>query len=47
MEAGLIAPCGANCNVCAGYLGYKYDIQSKGIKAGCCKSCDLKRASAG
>jgi len=44
MEAALITTCGANCNVCAGYLGYKYDIQSKGIRAGYCKGCDSKKS---
>jgi len=44
MEAALITTCGANCNVCAGYLGYKYDIQSKGIRAGYCRGCDSKKS---
>ncbi|MGD0795065.1 MAG: DUF3795 domain-containing protein [Dehalococcoidales bacterium] len=31
MEEVLIAPCGMNCAVCAGYLALKNDVKSKGL----------------
>lgn len=34
-DADLIAPCGINCGVCGGYLSFKYDLKSQGIRGGC------------
>jgi hypothetical protein len=35
----LIAPCGMNCALCAGYLALKNDLKSKGIKLINCPGC--------
>lgn len=35
----LIAPCGMNCAVCSGYLAFKNDVKSKGIRMPYCKGC--------
>ncbi|MFC1953642.1 DUF3795 domain-containing protein [Chloroflexota bacterium] len=39
MDAELIAPCGMNCHLCSGYLAYKNDIKSEGIRAPYCVGC--------
>jgi hypothetical protein len=39
MEEILIAPCGMNCNVCASYLAYKYQVKDKGIRLSYCTGC--------
>ena len=35
----LIAPCGMNCGVCSGYLAFKNDLKSKGIRMPYCAGC--------
>ena len=35
----LIAPCGMNCAVCSGYLAFKNDVKSKGVRMPYCKGC--------
>lgn len=35
----LIAPCGMNCGICAGYLAFKHDIKNKGVKMSYCIGC--------
>jgi hypothetical protein len=35
----LIAPCGMNCAVCSGYLAFKHDVKSKGIRMPYCIGC--------
>lgn len=35
----LIAPCGMNCGICAGYLALKNKIKDKGIKMPYCTGC--------
>ena len=37
--AELIAPCGMNCALCAGYLASKNDVKSKGIRMPYCAGC--------
>ena len=39
MEEKLIAPCGMNCGICSGYLAFKHEIKSKGIKMSYCAGC--------
>ena len=39
MNQELIAPCGMNCGICSGYLAYKYDVKSKGIRMPYCAGC--------
>lgn len=39
MDKELIAPCGANCAVCSGYLALKYKIKEKGIRMAYCAGC--------
>lgn len=39
MEKELIAPCGMNCAICSGYLAFKYDVKSKGIRMPYCIGC--------
>ncbi len=39
MEEELIVPCGMNCSVCSGYLAWRHDVKSKGIKMPYCKGC--------
>ncbi len=39
MEKQLIAPCGMNCGICSGYLAFKYDVKSKGIRMPYCIGC--------
>jgi hypothetical protein len=39
MEHNLIAPCGMNCGVCAGYLALRNDIKRKGIRIPYCAGC--------
>jgi len=35
----LIAPCGMNCGICSGYLAFKHDVKSKGIRMPYCIGC--------
>ena len=35
----LAAPCGMNCNVCSGYLAFRYDLKNKGIRMTYCIGC--------
>ncbi len=35
----LIAPCGMNCGICAGYLALRHDLKSKGIRMPYCAGC--------
>jgi hypothetical protein len=35
----LIAPCGMNCALCAGYLALKNDFRAKGIRTVNCSGC--------
>ena len=39
MNEELIAPCGMNCGICSGYLAYKHDVKSKGIRMPYCLGC--------
>ena len=39
MNEELIAPCGMNCGICSGYLAYKHDVKSKGIRMPYCPGC--------
>jgi hypothetical protein len=39
MQAELIAPCGANCSTCTGYLAYKHQVKQKGVKMPYCQGC--------
>jgi hypothetical protein len=39
MKEELIAPCGMDCGVCSGYLAFKNDIKSKGVRIGYCAGC--------
>jgi hypothetical protein len=39
MEKELIAPCGMNCGLCAGYLALKNDVKSKGLSLPYCAGC--------
>ena len=39
MDVELIAPCGMNCGICSGYLAFKYDVKSKGIRMPYCIGC--------
>jgi hypothetical protein len=39
MNPDLIAPCGMNCALCAGYLALKNDLKSKGIMVISCPGC--------
>ena len=39
MDKELIAPCGMNCGICSGYLAFKYDVKSKGIRMPYCTGC--------
>jgi hypothetical protein len=39
MEEIIIAPCGMNCAVCAGYLARQYDLKKQGIMKGYCAGC--------
>ncbi len=38
-SAELVAPCGMNCALCAGYLSMKNDLKIKGIPIAACKGC--------
>jgi hypothetical protein len=35
----LVAPCGANCNVCAAYRAKLFDVKAKGVKIMYCPGC--------
>jgi hypothetical protein len=35
----LVAPCGMNCSICAGYLAFKHDIRSQGVRSPYCPGC--------
>jgi hypothetical protein len=37
MKAELIAPCGMDCTVCSGYLAFKHEVRTKGVKMAYCK----------
>jgi len=39
VEEALIAPCGMNCNVCAGYLAFQNRVKDKGTKMPSCTGC--------
>jgi len=39
MNEELIAPCGMNCSICGGYLAFKNDVKSKGVKMPYCIGC--------
>jgi hypothetical protein len=39
MEETLIAPCGMNCAVCAGYQAMKNDLKKKGFNKTYCAGC--------
>lgn len=39
MNEELIAPCGMNCGICSGYLAFKHDVKSKGIRMPYCTGC--------
>ena len=39
MEEELIAPCGMNCAVCSGYLAFKNDVKSRGLRMPYCTGC--------
>ena len=39
MNEELIAPCGMNCGICSGYLAFKHDVKSKGIRMPHCIGC--------
>lgn len=39
MDTELIAPCGMNCGICSGYLAFKHDVKSKGIRMPYCTGC--------
>jgi hypothetical protein len=39
MNEELIAPCGMNCAVCSGYLAFRNDVKSKGIRMPYCAGC--------
>jgi hypothetical protein len=39
INSKLIAPCGMNCTVCAGYLALKNDVKGQGIKMTTCQGC--------
>jgi len=39
IEPTLIAPCGMNCAICAGYLAAKNDLRSKGLRMITCPGC--------
>jgi len=39
MHGELIAPCGMNCAICSGYLAFKHDVKSKGIRMSYCSGC--------
>lgn len=41
MKKELIAPCGMNCNVCSGYLAFKNNVKTKGIKMPYCEGCRI------
>ena len=39
MKEELIAPCGMNCGICSGYLAFKNDIRSQGVRMAYCAGC--------
>ena len=39
MDETLIAPCGMNCGICSGYLAFKHDVRSQGIRMPYCIGC--------
>ena len=39
MNEELIAPCGMNCGICSGYLAFKNDIKSRGVRMPYCQGC--------
>ncbi len=39
MNQELIAPCGMNCAVCSGYLAFKNDVKSQGVRMPYCSGC--------
>ena len=39
MEEVLISPCGMNCAICSGYLAFKNDVKSRGVKMAYCAGC--------
>lgn len=39
MNEELVAPCGMNCGICSGYLSFKHDVKSRGIKMPYCTGC--------
>ena len=43
MKEELIAACGMNCGICAGYLAMKHDLNTHGIEERYCTGCRLRR----
>lgn len=39
MKKELVAPCGMNCNVCAGYLACRHDVKKDGMRMMYCIGC--------
>ena len=39
MNEELIAPCGMNCGICSGYLAFKHDVKSQGVRMPYCIGC--------
>ncbi len=39
MKEELVAPCGMNCNVCAGYLASRHEVKAHGIRMMYCIGC--------
>jgi len=39
VNSNLIAPCGMNCALCAGYLALKNNVKSQGIRMITCQGC--------
>jgi hypothetical protein len=39
MEDIMIAPCGMNCAICAGFLALKHDLKKKGFQKSNCAGC--------
>lgn len=42
INENLVAPCGINCAICAGYLAFKNDIKSTGVKMPYCTGCRIR-----
>ena len=47
MDSSLIAPCGMNCALCAGYLALKNDVKNKGVKMISCLGCRPRNKKCG